>query len=66
MQTVLQELIDHISNCQNDNFISDIEYLKEKAIEFLEKEKQQIIDAVEWNNKSNMGEVYYKSKFKNK
>jgi len=29
-----------------------------------EMEKQQIIDAVEWNYKSNMGEVYYKSTFK--
>ena len=28
-----------------------------------EMEKQQIIDAVEWNYKSNMGEVYYKSTF---
>ena len=27
------------------------------------KEKQQIIDAVEWNYKSNMGEVYYNAKY---
>ena len=27
-------------------------------------EKQQIIDAVEWNYKSNMGEVYYNAMFK--
>ena len=32
--------------------------------QFLELEKQQIIDAVEWNYKSNMGEVYYKATFK--
>jgi hypothetical protein len=32
---------------------------------YLEIEKQQIIDAVEWNYKSNMGEVYYKAKFEN-
>ena len=31
-----------------------------------EMEKQQIIDAVEWNYKSNMGEVYYNATFKNK
>ncbi len=29
----------------------------------LELEKQQIIDAVEWNYKSNMGEVYYNAKY---
>jgi hypothetical protein len=28
-----------------------------------EMEKQDIIDAVEWNYKSNMGEVYYKATF---
>jgi hypothetical protein len=27
-------------------------------------EKQQIIDAVEWDYKSNMGEVYYNATFK--
>ena len=32
---------------------------------YLEIEKQQIINAVEWNYKSNMGEVYYKAKFGN-
>jgi hypothetical protein len=31
-----------------------------------EMEKQQIIDAVEWNYKSNMGEVYYNAVYKNK
>ena len=30
-----------------------------------EMEKQQIIDAVEWNYKSNMGEVYYNATYKN-
>jgi len=39
-----------------------------KSLEYIEKakemEKEQIIDAVEWNYKSNMGEVYYKSTFK--
>jgi disulfide oxidoreductase YuzD len=28
-------------------------------------EKQQIIDAVEWDYKSNMGEVYYDATYKN-
>lgn len=31
--------------------------------EALEPEKQQIIDAVEWDYKSNMGEVYYNAKY---
>ena len=31
--------------------------------ELLEIEKQQIVDAVEWNYKSNMGEVYYNATF---
>jgi hypothetical protein len=31
-----------------------------------EMEKQQIKDAVEWNYKSNMGEVYYNAVYKNK
>jgi len=30
-----------------------------------EMEKQQIIDAVEWDYKSNMGEVYYNATYKN-
>lgn len=33
--------------------------------EYLEMEKQQIIAAVEWNYKSNMGEVYYNALYKN-
>ena len=30
-----------------------------------EKHKQEIINAVEWNYKSNMGEVYYLATYKN-
>jgi hypothetical protein len=30
-----------------------------------EMHKQEIIDAVEWNYKSNMGEVYYLATYKN-
>jgi hypothetical protein len=32
--------------------------------EAIEMEKQQIIAAVEWNYKSNMGEVYYNAVYK--
>jgi hypothetical protein len=31
--------------------------------EALQMEKQQIINAVEWNYKSNMGEVYYNATY---
>lgn len=33
-------------------------FIKAKAIE-----KEQIINAVEWNYKSNMGEVYYNARY---
>ena len=39
-------------------------YIDELELKAKEMEKEQIIDAVEWNYKSNMGEVYYKSTFK--
>jgi hypothetical protein len=38
---------------------------KEEIEQAKEMEKQQIIDAVEWNYKSNMGEVYYNAVYKN-
>jgi len=34
--------------------------------ELLAVEKQTIVDAVEWNYKSNMGEVYYNATFNTK
>jgi hypothetical protein len=43
--------------------LEDVNKLLNKAIEM---EKQQIIAAVEWNYKSNMGEVYYNAVYKNK
>jgi len=42
--------------------LEDVNKLLNKA---LEMEKQQIIAAVEWNYKSNMGEVYYNAVYKN-
>ena len=42
-------------------------YIDDEMVEqALEMEKQQIIKAVEWNYKSNMGEVYYNAVYKNK
>jgi hypothetical protein len=39
--------------------------LEEAIQQAKEMEKQQIIDAVEWDYKSNMGEVYYNATYKN-
>jgi len=44
------------------NTRADIEALFKQAKRV---EKQQIIDAVEWDYKSNMGEVYYNATYKN-
>jgi hypothetical protein len=44
------------------NTRADIEALFKQAKRM---EKQQIIDAVEWDYKSNMGEVYYNATYKN-
>jgi len=69
--TAMQELINYIKEMQDDNFVSDIEYIKDKAISKLELEKQHIIDAV--INTSSLGENlanvfakdYYNQTFKN-
>lgn len=79
MQTALQELIEHIEKCQNDNFISDVEYIKEKAVELLQSEEAQITLAYKiggddilkdtsWHNETflkNAGN-YFKHTFNNK
>ena len=44
----------------NDPFRMELE--SDMAM-WLNKEKQQIINAVEWDYKSNMGEVYYESMY---
>ena len=79
MQTALQELISHITKCQEDNFISDVEYLKEKAIELLKTEEAQIVLAYKiggndilkdtsWHNENFIKNAssYYTSTFNNK
>ena len=43
----------------------DIEYNEAVFHNAKEMEKQQIINAVEWNYKSNCGEVYYNAAYKN-
>ena len=52
MKTPMQELIHYIQEMQDDNFVSDIEYIKDKALSLKEKEKQVIIDAYETGEKN--------------
>jgi hypothetical protein len=58
-QTAVEWLIE---NCHivPKNEINKRELIKQAK----QMEKEQIIDAVEWNYKSNMGEVYYNATFK--
>jgi hypothetical protein len=60
MKTAVEWLIEKLtpSIALQQKYINE---LKEQAKKM---EKQQIIDAVEWNYKSNMGEVYYNATFK--
>ena len=37
--------------------------IEDKIESLLKVEREQIVDAVEWNYKSNMGEVYYKASY---
>jgi hypothetical protein len=56
-ETAIQWLLEELNNGR---------HLTDELIEQAkEKETQQIIDAVEWNYKSNMGEVYYNATYKN-
>lgn len=61
-QTAVEWLIDKINH---DNYIEAFaahEWIK--IFEYAKRmEKQQIIHAVEWDYKSNMGEVYYKATY---
>jgi hypothetical protein len=55
--TAVEYLIEQICGEHTDAW-------KEEIKQALEMEKQQIIAAVEWNYKSNMGEVYYNATYK--
>jgi hypothetical protein len=57
-QTAVEFLVQQICGEHTDAW-------KEEIQKALELEKQQIIAAVEWNYKSNMGEVYYNAVYKN-
>jgi len=60
-QTAVEWLIDELK----DNGIDYLDLAYEIIEQAKEMEKQQIIAAVEWNYKSNMGEVYYNALYKN-
>ena len=61
--TAVEFLAKQALNYLNDEQENDLIKVIQQA---LEMEKQQIINAVEWNYKSNMGEVYYNAVYKNK
>ena len=60
-QTAVEWLINQLT----DNGIEYLDLAYEIIEQAKEMEKQQIIAAVEWNYKSNMGEVYYNALYKN-
>jgi hypothetical protein len=67
-KTAMMQLRDRLqvkeSSCTNYDAIQVYKSLINLInTELLEIEKQQIVDAVEWNYKSNMGEVYYNATF---
>lgn len=63
MQELFSQLEIEHPNLFNTNTLEGRKFIND-YYKFFEMEKQQIIDAVEWNYKSNMGEVYYKATFK--
>lgn len=46
MKTAMQRMLTYIEHMENANFDLDVQYVKETAINLIEIEKQQIIDAV--------------------
>ena len=61
-QTAVEFLKEQLNKILIDNQIQQTRHLFEQTLEL---EKKQIIAAVEWNYKSNMGEVYYNAVYKN-
>lgn len=61
-QTAVQFLIEHI---KQDVFVhsKSTKEWNQVFAQAKQMEKGQIIDAVEWNYKSNMGEVYYQARY---
>ena len=63
MQELFSQLEIEHPNLFNTNTLEGRKFIND-YYKFFELEKKQIIDAVEWNYKSNMGEVYYNATFK--
>jgi hypothetical protein len=61
-QTAVQELLQWVRATMPMD-LDTPQMIETKIQSLLEKEKQQIINAVEWDYKSNMGEVYYESMY---
>jgi hypothetical protein len=61
-KTAMQQIFERINLWLPINDPLRMELESDMAM-WLEKEKQQIINAVEWDYKSNMGEVYYESMY---
>jgi hypothetical protein len=59
VEFLAKQALNYLNDEQENNLIKVIQQAKEM-------EKQQIKEAVEWNYKSNMGEVYYNAVYKNK
>jgi|LakMenEpi03Aug12_release.lakeMendotaPanAssembly.Ray.scaffolds.fasta_scaffold578552_2 hypothetical protein len=67
-QTAVEWLLKYLIErdlIKKDDYIK-IFFVNSSFEQALEMEKQQIIDAVEWDYKSNMGEVYYNATYKKK
>ena len=69
VEQLIKELTEVERNLINKTYLhlnNSLAGIKLKAIfdKAKEIEKQQIINAVEWNYKSNMGEIYYDATFK--
>lgn len=58
----MQEMIDYLQEMLEDDFDSKTKYIQENCIKALEKEKKQIIDAVN-NGTFKKGNQYYQETF---
>lgn len=65
MKTVVEKLLDELKSISS---LDDAVYMhfESRRQNWLDKEKEQIIRAVEWNDRSNMGEVYYNAVYNDK
>lgn len=57
MKTAMQFMLSYIEAIQNDDFNSDIEYIKENCIQLLDTEKTQIMNA--YNKGYSNAEFFY-------